>query len=138
MNEPGPGINPTDVKESAQDIKEVLMERGEEYGFDAINNIAGILRILYPKGIASESYDELVASMHIVLKLVRYTNEINEGSIDIDSAKDLGGYGTLLYALELSKRRVKIEEGPNIISLEDEHKNIKYTKSPAKTIGDKK
>lgn len=78
-------------KEIANDIADLTTKKQGEYG-DSFGKIGDILRVLYPKGIKPEQYDDMAGVVRVLDKVSR----ISQGDKGEESAwQDIMGYGLL-------------------------------------------
>lgn len=74
-----------------QAIGNLVDEKNKQYG-DAFNKSDEFLKILYPNGISTEQYSDMLAVVRIFDKLMRVANG-NQGNEN--AFQDIAGYGIL-------------------------------------------
>ena len=79
-------------KEIASDIGELVEKKNEAYG-SAFENSGQILKILYPNGISTEQYSDMLATVRILDKLFRIAT--NKTAFSEEPYKDIAGYALL-------------------------------------------
>lgn len=81
--------------ELGREIGELVEKKQAAYG-SSFDHSGGVLRVLYPKGIAPEQYDDALALVRIIDKLFRIAN--HRDAFGESPARDLVGYALLMTA----------------------------------------
>lgn len=79
-----------------QELQETLLSKRKDYG-NSFNDAPSILLKLYPNGITTDSYEDLLTIVRILDKLYRIANKADTE----DPWRDIAGYAIL--ALEKTK-----------------------------------
>ena len=79
-------------KEIGKDIGELVQEKNEAYG-DSFGNASKILEILYPEGIKTHQYRDVLAIIRVVDKLFRLANK--KDAFGESPWRDICGYAIL-------------------------------------------
>jgi hypothetical protein len=83
-----PGV----YEELGQEIGELVDKKNAAYG-DSFNRSGVILKELYPKGIAPEQYNDVLAMIRIIDKLFRIAT--NKDAFGENPWQDIAGYAIL-------------------------------------------
>lgn len=89
-----------------RDIGALVDSKNKQYG-NAFNEAGKILKVLYPKGIQPEQYDDILAVTRVLDKLFRVANG-KQGQED--PWRDIAGYGILGASMGMDCERVGIQD----------------------------
>lgn len=81
-----------DYEEIGREIGKLVKEKQKAYG-NSFGNSGKILKVLYPKGIPVEKYDDALTIIRVVDKLFRIAME--KDAFGESPWKDIAGYGIL-------------------------------------------
>ena len=84
--------NPIDFEEIGREIGELVNRKNAAYG-NSFNKAGDILKILFPAGVQSGQYTDMLCIVRIVDKLFRIATDTN--AMGEDPYKDIAGYGIL-------------------------------------------
>lgn len=79
-------------EETAKQIGQLVDEKNEAYG-DSFNKSREFLEILYPEGIKTEDYSDVLVLARIFDKMMRIANR--KEAFGEDPYRDIAGYGLL-------------------------------------------
>ena len=82
----------TSYTEEALNLAELLVKKQIAYG-DAFGQSQKIIRVLYPKGIQPDQYQDALAIIRVIDKLFRIANK--KDAFGEDPWRDIAGYGLL-------------------------------------------
>ncbi len=78
------------IRKYAKELGEVVAAKNEQYGNSVVTS-ARVLEVLYPSGVTTDQYQDLLLVVRILDKLSR----IAHGADTEDPYADIGGYGVL-------------------------------------------
>lgn len=79
-------------EEIGNEIGALVDKKNQAYG-DAFNKTGDILRLLYPRGISPDQYDDALALLRIIDKMFRIATHKN--AFGENPFRDIAGYGIL-------------------------------------------
>ena len=79
-------------KEEGQKIGKLVDEKNHAYG-DSFSLSGGILKVLYPKGVKVDQYNNMLAVIRVIDKIFRIATDRN--ALDEDPWVDIAGYAIL-------------------------------------------
>lgn len=82
-------------EELGSQVGNLVDEKQKAYG-DSFNRSGDILRSLYPDGIKTEDYDDMLAIVRIVDKLFRVATHGSKDPMKESPGRDIAGYGLLM------------------------------------------
>jgi hypothetical protein len=82
----------------------VVVDRSNKAYGDAFHMSAAFLKLLWPEGVPPEQYADMLAIIRIFDKLMRIAS--SRGAFGESPARDIAGYGGLLYREHLMSDRV--------------------------------
>ena len=95
----------TSYTEEALNLAELLVKKQIAYG-DAFGESKKIIRVLYPKGIQPDQYQDALAIIRVIDKLFRVANK--KDAFGEDPWRDIAGYG-LLSVVHAKRQREKTD-----------------------------
>jgi hypothetical protein len=95
----------TSYTEEALNLAELLVKKQIAYG-DSFGQSQKIIRVLYPKGILPDQYQDALAIIRVIDKLFRIANQKN--AFGEDPWRDIAGYG-LLSVVHAKRQREKTD-----------------------------
>lgn len=115
-------------RERGAELGKLVESKQKQYG-DSAGKSGGIMRILYPQGIASHQMDDALLTVRVLDKLSRIAQRGEDGK-DLGGEspwKDLAGYGLLGWAKDeprgnqLEALREALYEKPSEKTFASEH-----------------
>ena len=83
-------------------VGKLVQEKNEAYG-DAFLRVGEVLRVLYPKGISLDQYDDMLAITRVLDKLFRIATD--KDAFGETPWQDICGYAILSIARDNAKRK---------------------------------
>ena len=96
-------INSDSITNTADAIGDLVAEKNLAYG-DAFSKAGEVLKILYPDGVSTDKYLDILVTVRILDKLFRIAN--SKDAFGESPWQDIAGYGILMSAYS----NAKIEE----------------------------
>ena len=93
-------------EEEGQKIGKLVDEKNHAYG-DSFRLSGGILKILYPKGVKPEQYDDMLAIVRVIDKIFRIATD--RDALGESPWVDIVGYG-ILRARQLNEEHERHSE----------------------------
>ena len=91
-----PDYSPGKYERHAADIGALVDRKNVAYG-ESFRKSGDIIRILYPRGIAPEQYDDALVMIRLIDKMFRIAN--HKTAFGEDPWQDIAGYAVLMSQL---------------------------------------
>jgi hypothetical protein len=95
-------LNSETILTVAQTLGTLVSQKNEAYG-DAFSQAGDVIRVLYPDGVKSEQYVDLLVTVRIVDKLFRIANK--KDAFGESPWQDIAGYGLLMTAYNKAEQQ---------------------------------
>lgn len=103
----------SDFKKVANEIGELVTEKNKAYG-NSFEQCGEIIKVLYPKGIRPEQYQDALAITRVLDKMFRIANfkEDNQDLMGENPWKDIAGYGIIMTASGMENKNIENSPTP--------------------------
>jgi len=92
----------SDYEKLGKKIGEIVTKKQESYG-NAFEKSSEVVKVLYPNGINTNQYVEMLTVLRIIDKLFRVATD--KDNHNEDPFLDIAGYGLLMTKYKLDKKR---------------------------------